>query len=68
MCPPLSYSCMFAEGGGVILELIATFLQYGFTHLSSGDLLREEVGSGSERGQQLTAIMERGELVPLVMV
>merc|ERR1711973_969310 len=42
--------------------------KYGFTHLSSGDLLREEVGSGSERGKQLTAIMERGELVPLAVV
>merc|ERR1712035_55733 len=42
--------------------------KYGYTHLSSGDLLREEVGSGSERGKQLTAIMERGELVPLAVV
>ncbi|XP_038046579.1 adenylate kinase isoenzyme 5-like isoform X6 [Patiria miniata] len=37
---------------------------YGFTHLSSGDLLRAEVKSGSERGQRLTAIMEAGDLVP----
>ena len=37
----------------------------GYTHLSSGDLLRDEVASGSERGQQLTDIMQRGELVPL---
>jgi adenylate kinase len=42
--------------------------KYGYTHLSSGDLLREEVSSGSERGKQLTAIMERGELVPLVSI
>ncbi|KAL4553826.1 adenylate kinase isoenzyme 1-like, partial [Arapaima gigas] len=40
--------------------------KYGFTHLSSGDLLRAEVSSGSERGKQLSAIMQRGELVPLV--
>lgn len=40
--------------------------KYGFTHLSSGDLLREEVGSGSERGKALNAIMEKGDLVPLV--
>ncbi|KAK3088078.1 hypothetical protein FSP39_014403 [Pinctada imbricata] len=39
--------------------------KYGFTHLSSGDLLREEVKSGSERAKKLTQIMERGELVPL---
>ncbi|KAK6195177.1 hypothetical protein SNE40_000655 [Patella caerulea] len=39
--------------------------KYGFTHLSTGDLLREEVASGSERGKELTSIMERGALVPL---
>merc|ERR1712109_362947 len=39
--------------------------KYGFTHLSSGDLLREEVASGSDRGKSLTAIMESGQLVPL---
>ncbi len=38
--------------------------KYGYTHLSSGDLLRLEVASGSERGKQLQAIMQKGELVP----
>ncbi|CAH1183383.1 unnamed protein product [Phaedon cochleariae] len=42
--------------------------KYGFTHLSSGDLLRAEVTSGSPRGQELTAIMEKGELVPMEVV
>jgi len=39
--------------------------KYGFTHLSTGDLLRDEVNSGSARGKELTAIMEKGDLVPL---
>ena len=42
--------------------------KYGFTHLSSGDLLRDEVKSGSDRGKQLNEMMERGELVPLFVV
>ncbi|XP_030853317.1 adenylate kinase isoenzyme 5-like [Strongylocentrotus purpuratus] len=42
--------------------------KYGFTHLSSGDLLRAEVASGSDRGKELTEIMEKGQLVPLDVV
>nr|CAD7204934.1 unnamed protein product [Timema douglasi] len=54
------------SGKGTQCEKIVA--KYGFTHLSTGDLLRNEVQSGSERGKQLTAIMERGELVPMEVV
>ncbi|XP_013200462.1 adenylate kinase isoenzyme 1 isoform X2 [Amyelois transitella] len=50
------------SGKGTQCEKIIA--KYGFTHLSTGDLLRAEVKSGSDRAKQLTAIMERGELVP----
>lgn len=40
--------------------------KYGYTHLSTGDLLRAEVSSGSARGKMLSEIMEKGQLVPLV--
>ncbi|XP_017070867.1 adenylate kinase isoenzyme 1 isoform X1 [Drosophila eugracilis] len=37
--------------------------KYGFTHLSSGDLLRNEVASGSDKGRHLQEIMSTGGLV-----
>jgi adenylate kinase family enzyme len=39
--------------------------KYGFTHLSAGDLLRDEVNSGSVVGKQCEAIMKEGKLVPM---
>ena len=38
--------------------------KYKLTHLSAGDLLREESKSGSETGQTLDSIMKEGKLVP----
>lgn len=40
----------------------------GYTHLSSGDLLRNEVLSGSKKGLQIFRLMETGELVPTIVV
>ncbi|EGI61147.1 PREDICTED: adenylate kinase isoenzyme 1 [Acromyrmex echinatior] len=42
--------------------------KYGFLHLSSGDLLRAEVASGSERGASLQALMSKGLFVPTDIV
>ncbi|NP_001279064.1 adenylate kinase isoenzyme 1 [Callorhinchus milii] len=66
-----NYKIIFVVGGpgsgkGTQCEKIVA--KYGYTHLSTGDLLRETVSSGSERGKKLSAIMEKGELVPLETV
>lgn len=39
-------------------------VRYGYTHMSSGDLLRNEVMSMSERGRKLYQLMSKGENVP----
>merc|ERR1712136_422664 len=53
-------------GSGKGTQCAKMVAKYGYTHLSTGDLLREEVASGSERGNQLTEIMQRGELQGLL--
>ena len=50
------------SGKGTQCERIVA--KYGFTHLSTGDLLREECNSGSDRGTRLVDIMKKGQLVP----
>lgn len=39
-------------------------LQTGAAHISSGDLLREEVARGSDLGRQVASYTDRGDLVP----
>jgi adenylate kinase len=49
-------------GKGTQAKLMAA--RYGIPQLSTGDLLRENVATGTPLGTRAKAIMERGELVP----
>ncbi len=50
------------SGKGTQAKLLAN--RFGLTHVSSGELLRQEAASGSEKGKLLKQILEKGELVP----
>ena len=49
-------------GKGTQAQLAAE--SQGWTHLSTGDLLRSEVAAGTELGEQANAYMSKGDLVP----
>jgi adenylate kinase len=49
-------------GKGTQAKLAAE--RHGWVHLSTGDVLRDEVARGTELGRRADAIMRRGELVP----
>ena len=50
------------SGKGTQSEFIVN--KYGLEHLSTGDLLRREIASGSRFGKQIDAIISKGNLVP----
>jgi adenylate kinase len=49
-------------GKGTQAKLVAQY--YGVPHLSTGDMLRDQIHRGTEQGRLAKPIMERGELVP----
>lgn len=54
------------SGKGILCKRLVE--ECGVVHLSSGDLLRDEVESGTPLGREVAAIMERGELVSSAVI
>jgi len=50
------------SGKGTISQIICD--KYGLQHLSTGDVLRAEIQSGSALGKEIDAIISKGNLVP----
>lgn len=50
-----------AAGKGTYSSLLKS--KYGFTHISAGDVLREEVNKKTPLGEEVNEIMERGEMI-----
>ncbi len=53
-----------APGSGKGTQSDIIVKKYGLQHLSTGDVLRAEIKSGSELGKELDAIISKGNLVP----
>lgn len=53
-----------APGSGKGTQSDFIVKKYGLQHLSTGDVLRAEIKSGSELGKEIDAIISKGELVP----
>jgi len=50
------------SGKGTVARIISKV--YGIPHITTGDMLREAVAEGTERGEVARVYMERGALVP----
>lgn len=51
-----------AAGKGTLSEMLVE--KYGYGHISTGDLLREEVKAGTELGKEAEVLMKEGKYVP----
>ena len=53
-----------APGSGKGTQSDLLVKHYGLQHLSTGDVLRKEIKTGSELGKQIDALISKGNLVP----
>jgi len=57
------YFVMGGPGSGKGTQCARLVERFGMVHLSAGDLLREEVASGSALGREISAIIDQGQIV-----
>ena len=61
----MKYYILFGPpGAGKGTQASALVKKYGLCHISTGELLRQEIAEGSELGKQAKALIDAGALVP----
>jgi adenylate kinase len=74
ICPHLRLVIMFnlilfgPPGSGKGTQSEKLIARYGFKHLSTGDILRNELRNGTRLGQEAKSLMDQGQLVPDAVV
>ena len=61
--PPSVYFIMGGPGSGKGTQCERLVERFGLVHLSAGELLREEVRSGSELGLEISKVINQGQIV-----
>jgi adenylate kinase len=62
--PFVHVALMGAQGSGKGTQAARLTPRYGLVHLSTGDLFRAAIASGSALGQEIKTIYDRGDLIP----
>lgn len=65
---PMSFHCILIANEGKLIVHVVIAMQYGLVHIAAGDLLREEIAAGTEKGKRAKEYMDKGLLVPSEIV
>eukprot|EP01133_Synstelium_polycarpum_P012233 gene12233-14327_t len=64
---PIVVFVLGGPGSGKGTQCAKIVQEYGFVHLSAGDLLRAEQASGSSNGDMIATMIKNGEIVPSIV-
>ena len=64
MVPGVRLVVLGKQGAGKGTQCVRLSHHYVVPHVSTGDMLRAEVKSGTPLGQRAQSLMDRGELIP----
>ena len=61
---PLNVLLLGIQGSGKGTQAKRIAAEYDLAHIATGDILREAIAEGNTLGEQVRAILDRGDLVP----